>query len=212
MWDQFVTELRMATKSIIAELNKGYKLNEDNQDIWHCKVQYILEEQDAIEPLINVFVEPEDGKTTHRRDQETCQVWKKKNNIARITLLNAMVDDLMCEFERHKIAQAVWIALKDKFGGTSTSKLGRLTIKFDTYKLKPNIPIKQHPKEMANMIRELKEVGLILSYEQEVQAVIILLPNSWEHIKVNLIQNENIITFNNVAKHLKMKHLASLLH
>ena len=47
----------MATKNIIAELNKGEKLNGDNWDIWHRKVQYILEEQEALESLTTVIVE-----------------------------------------------------------------------------------------------------------------------------------------------------------
>ena len=41
----------IATKNIIAELNKGEKLNGDNYEIWHRKVQYILEEQEALETL-----------------------------------------------------------------------------------------------------------------------------------------------------------------
>ena len=32
------------TKSIVAELNKGEKLNGDNYEIWHMKIQYVLEE------------------------------------------------------------------------------------------------------------------------------------------------------------------------
>ena len=32
------------SKSSKAELNKGEKLNSDSYDIWHYKVQYILEE------------------------------------------------------------------------------------------------------------------------------------------------------------------------
>ena len=39
------------TKNIIVELNKGEKLNGDNYEIWHYKVQYILEEQEALETL-----------------------------------------------------------------------------------------------------------------------------------------------------------------
>ena len=34
----------MASKNIIAELNKDDKLDGDKYDIWHRKVQYILEE------------------------------------------------------------------------------------------------------------------------------------------------------------------------
>ncbi|XP_028782485.1 uncharacterized protein LOC114738591 [Neltuma alba] len=182
------------------------KLNRDNWDIWHRKVQYILEEQDAVEPLTTVMVEPEARNTAqHRRDQEANQAWKKKNSIARITLLSAMADDIMCKFERQKNAQAMWIALKDKFGGTFTTKLRRLTIKFDAYKLKPNNPMKQHLREMANMIKELKEAGHIFSDEQQVQAVIKSLPASWEYMKVNLTHNENIVTFNDVAKYLELE-------
>ena len=77
-----------------------------------------------------------------------------------------MTDDLMREFESYKMAQAMWITLKDEFGGTSSTKLRRLTIKFDTYKLRPNIPIRQHLREMSNMIRELKSTGHNLSDEQ----------------------------------------------
>jgi len=33
-----------ASKSIIANLNHGDKLNEKNYDVWHCKIEYLLEE------------------------------------------------------------------------------------------------------------------------------------------------------------------------
>ena len=55
-----------------------------------------------------------------------------------------MADDLMYEYESYKTAQAIWIALKDKFGGTSNTKLRRLTIKFDKYRLCLNISMMQH--------------------------------------------------------------------
>ena len=129
----------MASKTIVADLNKGEKLNGDNFDIWHRKVQYILEEQEVLETLTNIMNEPEQGNTAqHRRDLEAYQAWKKKNSIARITLLSSMQDDLMCEFEEHVTAQGMWLALKEKFGGTSATKVRRLTIKFDTYKKRQN--------------------------------------------------------------------------
>ena len=40
-----------AFKNIVVELNKGKKLNGDNYDIWHHKIQYILEEQETLEAL-----------------------------------------------------------------------------------------------------------------------------------------------------------------
>ena len=62
------------------------------------------------------------------RDMETYQTWKRKNSLARITMLSSMTDALMCENEGFDTAQDMWIALKDKFGGTSTTKLRRLVI------------------------------------------------------------------------------------
>ena len=131
------------SKNIIAELNKGEKLNGDNYDIWHRKIQYILEEQDALETLTNTMVLPQSGTSAQsRRDMEIYQTWKKKNSIARITILSNMDDDLMCMYEDYETAQDMWIALKDKYGGTSTTKLRRLTIKFDTYRKRQNHTMK----------------------------------------------------------------------
>ncbi|KAF7802600.1 UBN2_3 domain-containing protein [Senna tora] len=48
----------MAAKSIVADLNKGDKLNGDNYDRWHRKVQFLIEEQEVIEAIRNVMVEP----------------------------------------------------------------------------------------------------------------------------------------------------------
>lgn len=44
-----------------------------------------------------------------------------------------MQNDLLCDFEEFDTVYPLRIALKGKFGGTSTTKLRRLTIKFDTY-------------------------------------------------------------------------------
>lgn len=77
-----------------------------------------------------------------------------------------MAYDLMCKYNKYATTQALCMALKDKFEDTSTTKLRRLTIKFNTFKLKPNTPMRKHLCEIANMIWELKEVRHILSDEQ----------------------------------------------
>ena len=51
------------SKNIVAELNKGKKLNGDNYDTWSRKIQLVLEEQEATEPLNHVMVEPEYDST-----------------------------------------------------------------------------------------------------------------------------------------------------
>ena len=48
----------MATNSVVAELNKGIKLNGNNHDIWYRKVQNLLELQESLEAIINVTTEP----------------------------------------------------------------------------------------------------------------------------------------------------------
>ena len=48
--------------------------------------------------------------------------------------------------------------------------------------------MKQHLREMTNMIRELKETGYTVSNEQQVQEVIRSLRSNWEYMKVNLLE------------------------
>ena len=69
-----------ATKSIIANLNQGKKLNKKNYDVWHRKIQYVLEEQDMLETITQLMAEPEQGNTAqHRRDMEAYQAYKRKD-------------------------------------------------------------------------------------------------------------------------------------
>ena len=53
-----------AAKNIVAELKRGEKLNGDNYEVWSMKIQYVLEEQEALEVLKMSLIEPEDGITT----------------------------------------------------------------------------------------------------------------------------------------------------
>ncbi|KAG5561529.1 hypothetical protein RHGRI_004538 [Rhododendron griersonianum] len=67
----------MASKNIIADLNKGEKLNGTNYDIWHRNVQYLLNEQELLNHLTNVMTPLEKGTTAqHRRDQQAYVVWQ----------------------------------------------------------------------------------------------------------------------------------------
>ena len=46
-------------KSIIIVLNQGDKLNENNYDVWHRKIQYVLKEQDMLKMITQPMTEPE---------------------------------------------------------------------------------------------------------------------------------------------------------
>ena len=106
------------------------------------------------------------------RDLEAYNAWKKKNSLARITLLSSMENDVMREYQKYNVAVELWAGLKERFGGTSLAKLRKLTIRFDTYKKWPKHNMRQHLKEMSNMMSELKEAGHELTNEQQVQAII----------------------------------------
>jgi gag-polypeptide of LTR copia-type/Zinc knuckle len=116
-----------------------------------------------------------------------------------------MENDVMREFRQYEVAKEMWLALNQKFGETSVTKLRQLTIKFDTYKKRPNHCMRQHLREMSNMISELKDANHILTDEQQVQAVICSLPQTWEHMKVNLTHNDGIKTLNDAVRHLELE-------
>ena len=167
-----------ATKSIIADLNQGEKLNEKNYDVWHSKIQYVLEEQEMLETITQPMVEPEHGNTAqHRRDMEAYEAYKHKDRAARILLLISMRNDIMLRFERHRLAQAVWDAVKVLHGGTFSTRLRQLTFKFDGYKKRQNHIMRQHLTITSNMINELRVVGHDMTNEQQVQAMIYFLPS-----------------------------------
>ena len=124
-----------ATKNIVVELNKGEKLNGENYEIWNMKIQYVLEEQEALEALNQLMEEPEDENTAqHKRDRDVFVAWKKKNSIARITLLSSIENDIMREFNHFENVKEMWEAVAVRFDHTLVTKLRQLTIKFDSYK------------------------------------------------------------------------------
>ena len=59
-------------------------------------------------------------------------------------MLSSMQDDFICKFKKYETTQEMWLTLKDKFGGTSTTKLRRLTIKFDSCRKCPNYTMSQN--------------------------------------------------------------------
>jgi len=65
--------------------------------------------------------------------------------------------------------------------------------------------MRQHLTIMSNMISELRGAGHEMTDEQQVQAVICYLPSNWEHVRVNLTHNDNIKTFDDVARHIKLE-------
>ena len=65
--------------------------------------------------------------------------------------------------------------------------------------------MRQHLTVMSNMISELWGVVHEMIDEQQVQAIIHSLPSNWEHMRVNLTHNDNIKTFDDVARHIELE-------
>ena len=95
--------------------------------------------------------------------------------------------------------------MKIQYGGTSTTRLHQLTLKFDRYKKRQNHTMRQHLLVMSNMINELRAAGHEMIDEQQVKAVICSLPSHWKHMLVNFTHNDNIKTFDDVICHVKLK-------
>jgi hypothetical protein len=70
----------IATNNVVADLTRGDKLIGNNYNIWHRKIQYLLNEQELLETLSNNMIRPEDGNTAqHKHDLEAYQSWFKKD-------------------------------------------------------------------------------------------------------------------------------------
>ena len=196
----------MATKNIVADLTRGNKLTDNNYDIWHKKIQYLLNEQELLEPLSSKMTRPEDGNTSqHKRDLEACQSWFKKDRSTRFTMLSSMHDDLIGEYKTFQNAKDMRDQLKFDFGGIFSTRLRSLVLKFEVYHKDPKYTMTEHLKMMSEMIRDLKTAGNVLTDEQQMQAVIRSLPDSWISMKQIMIHNENIKNFADISHHVELE-------
>ncbi|KAM0988867.1 hypothetical protein ACFX2A_012976 [Malus domestica] len=94
-----------------------------------------------------------------------------------------MHDDLIDGYEWYSIAKEMWDQLKFSYGGTSTTRLRSLVLKFEVYRMDHKHSVSEHLRKMSNMIRDFKVAGIILTDEQQVQAVIRSFPDLWDTLK-----------------------------
>ena len=174
----------------------------------------MLNEQEVLETLTNVMMQLENGNTAqHRRDLEAYESWVKKDRCARFTMLSSMHNDLIGEFEDYPNAQEVWNQLKIAYGGTSTTRLRALTLKFKQYVMDSKHSMAEHLRTMSTLIRDLKAVGNNLFDEQQVIVVICSLPEpTWGQMKLVLTHNENIKTFADISRHLELEAESTGVH
>uniref|UniRef100_A0A2N9ISY1 Uncharacterized protein n=1 Tax=Fagus sylvatica TaxID=28930 RepID=A0A2N9ISY1_FAGSY len=65
--------------------------------------------------------------------------------------------------------------------------------------------MQEHLRKMSAMVHELKAARNNLTDEQQIQAMIRSLPDSWEQIKLNMIHNESIQTLEDLSRHLELE-------
>jgi hypothetical protein len=83
-----------------------------------------------------------------------------------------MHDDLIGEYEAFQNTKDMWDQLKFDFGGTSTTRLRSLVLKFEVYCKDSKHTMTEYLRMMSEIIRDLKVAGNVLIDEQQVQAVI----------------------------------------
>uniref|UniRef100_A0A2N9H4X0 Integrase catalytic domain-containing protein n=1 Tax=Fagus sylvatica TaxID=28930 RepID=A0A2N9H4X0_FAGSY len=131
-------------------------------------------------------------------------IWKPTNlGLKKIEATCMMI--LIGEYETFQNAKDMWDKLKFDFGGTSTTRLRSLVLKFEVYRKDPKHTMTEHLRMMSGMIRDLKAAGNVLIDEQQVQAVIRSLPDSWISMKQIMTHNENIKNFADISRHVELE-------
>ncbi|KAK2978083.1 hypothetical protein RJ640_001501 [Escallonia rubra] len=163
-------------------------------------MKFMLNEQELEEHLTKEMVAPTEAQPL--RDHTAYQKWNQKDRSARYTLLSNLQNDLIGQYDELPTCKALWEQLKFSFGGTSTTRLRSLVIKFEEYTKDPKHTMSEHLRVMSNMIGKLRDAGHALTDEQQVRAVIRPLPASWANMKQILTHSENIKNFSDVSQHV----------
>ncbi|KAK2967250.1 hypothetical protein RJ640_016042 [Escallonia rubra] len=163
-------------------------------------MKFMLNEQELEEHLTKEMVAPTEAQPL--RDHTAYQKWNQKDRSARYTLLSSLQNDLIGQYDELSTCKALWEQLKFTFGGTSTTRLRSLVIKFEEYTKDPKHTMSEHLRVMSNMIGKLRDAGHALTDEQQVRAVIRSLPASWANMKQILTHSENIKNFSDVSQHV----------
>ncbi|KAK2987696.1 hypothetical protein RJ640_015038 [Escallonia rubra] len=163
-------------------------------------MKFMLNEQELEEHLTKEMVAPTEGQPL--RDHTAYQKWNEKERSARYTLLSSLQNDLIGQFDELPTCKSLWDQLKFSFGGTSTTRLRSLVIKFEECTKDPKYTMSEHLRMMSNMIGKLRDAGHALTDEQQVRAVIRSLPASWVNMKQILTHSESIKNFSDVSQHV----------
>ena len=146
-----------AIKGIVAELNKNIKFDGNNDAIWQQKVQFIIMEQELLNTLTTMIEEPNENFTDE--EKRVYEAFKKKDILARVTLLSTIIDELMVDFSMLESAKAIWDMVKNKFGVVSMEKQRSTIFKFENYMKRSDHNMSRYLCEMSRIISNLWSSG-----------------------------------------------------
>ena len=69
---------------------------------------------------------------------------------------------------KYSVTKELWDQLKFAFGGTSTTRLRNMVLKFEVYRKDPKQTMTEHLRTMSGMIRDLADAGNTLTNEQQI--------------------------------------------
>ena len=152
----------MAPKaSMIGDLSTDEKLDGSNYDMWHWKIQFLLDDREVLEPLQVTMSalatkDKDDKDITSTEEYKTSlaayQAWCKKDRKARYTMLYCMHDDLIGDFENYPTAKEMWDNIHSRYGQTSKTRLRALHLKWMTYTIGSSQSITEHVRSLQAML------------------------------------------------------------
>ena len=155
-----------SSNAMIGELSTSQKLDGTNYEMWHRKIQYLLDDKDLLEHLKVAKVPPsdkdKDGKlidTTFVQYQESVKAYhdlSNKDRKACFTILYCIHDHLIGEFETCPTAKDMYDKLSIRFGHTSMTRLRIVHLKGMQYKIDSIHTIAKHLQTMSAMVCHLK--------------------------------------------------------
>uniref|UniRef100_A0A2N9HTN5 Integrase catalytic domain-containing protein n=1 Tax=Fagus sylvatica TaxID=28930 RepID=A0A2N9HTN5_FAGSY len=116
-----------------------------------------------------------------------------------------MHDDLIGEYEAFQNAKDMWDQLKFDFGGTSTTRLRSLVLKFEVYRKNPKHTMTEHLRMMSGAIHDLKAARNVLTDEQQVQALGYDFHLSWNGLDILL--DDVIFGHGSSTWHARLEHI-----
>lgn len=128
----------MALKRTTADLTKGEKIDGVTFNIWHQKIQYVLNEQEIFETLTNILEKPPSGNI----DQHRLGLIKTRSkNHCAMVLRYILCKMILVARSRFIISQRKCRIHSNLFVGTSSSSLYQLYMCFDSCKMGSKHPM-----------------------------------------------------------------------